>query len=110
MRAHRLQRLKLLTQGVALLGIGGQPGCHDQPPDTVHINAPFVVYDAGATSAEPVHVNAPPMVPPDAGSAAPTASNSGAPDPAPSVKPPFLVPHMNATATPPKHVNGPPKP
>src|ERR1700733_9649380 len=107
MRAHRLQRLKLLTQGVALLGIGGQAGCHDQPPDTVHINAPFVVYDAGAPSSEPPHINAP-MVPADAGSAVPSASASasasGAPSAVPASKPPFLVPHMNATATPPKTV------
>jgi hypothetical protein len=41
MRAHRLRRLRLLTQGVALLGLGGaEAACHD-PPDTIHINAPY---------------------------------------------------------------------
>ena len=125
MRAHRLQRLKLLTQGAALLGLGAtEAACHD-PREGAHINAPYVQPDAGppARPVEPAQMNAPFIVY-DAGTApAPASSGSGTgttkpsalvatdatPSAAPSAKPPGMVLHMNATATPPKHVNSPPK-
>jgi hypothetical protein len=128
MRAHRLQRLKLLTQGAALLGLGvTEAACHD-PREGAHINAPYIEPDAGAPSTappqapvQPTQMNAP-FVVYDAGNApAPSASGSATgpskppalvatgptPSAAPATKP--LMPHMNATATPPKHVNSPPK-
>ena len=119
MRAHRLKRLQLLTQGVALLGLGGvEAACHNEPPDTVHINAPYTPPDAGAQAeptVEPPHVNAPYIAPDASAATAPTASaqlaTSATASAAPSGAPPFIVPHMNATATPPpKTVNAPPKP
>lgn len=100
MRRHRLHRLTLLTQGVALVGLGLAEGaCHKDPPplqpDEPHINAPPDPTVSAPTPppSVPVHVNAPaPTTPP---SAAPLAS--GAP---------------SAAATgpkPPKHTNSPPQ-
>ena len=119
MRAHRLRRLQLLTQGVALLGMGVAETACQSPPDSIHINAPYVPPDAGQPPVEPPHLNAP-YVAPDAGAApAPNTSaeakpplqlaTSATPSAAPSSKPPFVVPHMNATASPPKTVNAPPQ-
>ena len=108
MRAHRLERLKLLTQGVALLGMGGQAACHDQPAETVHINAPFIVYDAGSAPHDPPVMNAPERVQVDAG-AAPVASGASiaaSPDTVPSSPPASSV---KAIAAPPKTINAPPK-
>jgi len=106
MRDHRLERLRLLTQGIALLGLGGEAACHSQAPEPIHMNAPEFVYDAGQPGPAP---SASAALPPDPSAApAPLASGS-APIPDPVAKPPFLVPHMNATAPPPKTVNAPPK-
>ncbi len=115
-RPHRLQRLKLLTQGAALLGLGSVEACQQQgePP---HINSPYIAPDAGPDGAaaatpappppvEPPHINSP-YVPPDAGAstsgAAPTAAIATS---EPSAKPerPKLI--INA---PPKHLNAPNK-
>jgi hypothetical protein len=92
MRPHRLSRLTLLTQGLALIGIGaGESACHKEPmvngPDPdLHINAPPTpmdaapdptpnAADAGVTlpinSNRPT-MNAPPMPPPHTTNAPPT--------------------------------------
>ncbi len=60
MRHHRLSRLTLLTQGLALIGLGvGESACHKEPmvngpaPDTdLHINAPPMM-DASAPATDP---------------------------------------------------------
>ena len=107
MREHRLERLRLLTQGIALLGLGGEAACHNQAPEPLHMNAPEFVYDAGQPNAAP---SASPTPPADAGAAQAPLAPGSAPIPDPVTKPPFLVPHMNVTAPPPKTVNAPPKP
>ncbi len=109
MRLHRLQRLKLLTQGAALLGLGSIEAC--QQPEPIHMNAPYSVSDGGTTPTataeppappEPPHMNAP-YVPPDAGAtnAKPTPTAAIATS-EPSAKPqrPKLI--INA---PPKHLD-----
>ena len=74
MRSHRLSRLTLLTQGIALIGFGmSELACAKEQPT---VNGP---------SPEPHHINAPPD-PPASASAVPPGSE---------------LPHMNATATPP---------
>ena len=85
MRSHRLNRLTLLTQGIALIGFGmSELACGEKPtmngpaPESPHVNAP--------PSPEPPHVNAPP-------SPGPSGSASATP---PSPKPP---PHTNAPNT-----------
>jgi hypothetical protein len=82
MRSHRLSRLTLLTQGIALIGFGmSELACaKDQP----NVNGP---------NPEPLHINAPPT---------PTASDSAV------VPTPDNMPHMNATATPPASASAAP--
>lgn len=84
MRPHRLGRLTLLTQGLALVGLGAfAPACQKEPsmvngPDpNLHINAPPTPMDAAADP-EPSRdaavtlpipsnrptMNAPPQMPP----------------------------------------------
>jgi len=115
MRPHRLQRLKLLTQGAALLGLGSVEACQQREP--VHINAPFSVSDAGTDAAsttaappapppDPPHINAP-YVPPDAGAASTSAAGAaavGTSEPPAKVRRPKLI--INA---PPKHISPPDK-
>jgi len=83
MRSHRLNRLALLTQGVALVGLGiSALACGDPP----RVNAP---------PSEPPQVNSPPKEPPVASaSATPSASSSAV-----TKGPP---------PTAPMHVNSPP--
>jgi len=104
MRDHRLERLRLLTQGIALLGLGGEAACHSQAPEPLHMNAPELVYDSGQPSPAPSASAAS-----DASAAPAPLATGSAPIPDPVSKPPFLVPHMNATAPLPKTVNAPPK-
>jgi hypothetical protein len=106
MRDHRLERLRLLTQGIALLGLGGEAACHSQAPEPLHMNAPELVYDAGQPNPPP---SASAALPTDANTASAPPTSGSAPIPDPVSKPPVLVPHMNATAPPPKTVNAPPK-
>ena len=89
MRNHRLNRLALLTQGIALVGFGISTtlACGDPP----HVNS------APPQSPEPPHVNAPPSPGPVA---SPSAADAGAADPTPPATPP---------PTSPIHVNSPPK-
>jgi hypothetical protein len=66
MRSHRLNRLALLTHGVALIGLGGADlACSKEPVnDPISVNSPpqpTPAFDAAA-----INVNAPPMAP-DAG-------------------------------------------
>lgn len=117
MRPHRLQRLKLLTQGAALLGLGSVEACQQtQPPEPIHINSPYMVEDSGAAVAdagaatpppappEAPHMNAP-YTPPDAGAnKTGTAGAAAIATSEPSAKPPKLI--INA---PPKHINAPNK-
>jgi hypothetical protein len=63
MRSHRLNRLALLTHGVALIGLGGADlGCSKEPvTEPIHINSPpepTPAWDAAA-----INVNAPPISP-----------------------------------------------
>lgn len=67
MRSHRLSRLALLTQGVALVGLGlSELACSKDPPPVTsgseppHMNAP------PESPPPPKHVNAPETPPPDA--------------------------------------------
>jgi hypothetical protein len=84
MRSHRLNRLTLLTQGIALVGFGmSELACGNKPtvngpaPEEPHINAP--------PTPEPAHVNAMPTP-------GPSASGSGSATPS-APKPPI---HTNA--------------
>lgn len=87
MRPHRLSRLTLLTQGIALVGFGvNETACHKDvtyvngPDPDIHINAPPAPMDA-APSVDPQQqqdaavtlpipsnrptMNAPPQLPPN---------------------------------------------
>jgi hypothetical protein len=122
MRSHRLDRLALLTQGIALIGFGladvacGKDGAPASDPP--HLNAPpapaSATPSAPAAPVEPPHVNAPPApapsasssATPSASSATPSASSSAAPSPkasassnivmTPAPKPPQPPPHLDA--------------
>ena len=67
MRSHRLNRLALLTQGVALVGLGAADiACSKEPvPEQLHINSPPSPTDAAAPTpafdAAGIHINAPPI-------------------------------------------------
>ena len=97
MRSHRLNRLALLTQGAALVGLGlSALACGDPP----HVNAPpkEPVVAPEPAAPKPEHMNAPPP----SGSASPVASGSSSA--AVNVLPPGTPPKA------PMHVNSPPKP
>jgi hypothetical protein len=93
MRNHRLNRLALLTQGVALVGIGmsalaacnDPPHVNSPPPDRPNINSPPQQPLPSAAPVEPDHVNGPATPPPTASG---SASSAVAPVPVPA--------HVNA--------------
>lgn len=95
MRSHRLSRLAVLTQGVALVGFGlAELACSKEPnvngpvKEGPHINAPPDKPMPSSSAPEPPHVNAPiaqGTSAPSASAAAPSAST--APSAAPSAKP-----------------------
>jgi hypothetical protein len=89
MRNHRLHRLALLTQGVALVGLGmSQLACGKD----------------GAPPGEPIHVNSPAPTPPTPPTPPAPVAEPKAPEPIPSATaqavaptaPPTTMPHMNA--------------
>jgi hypothetical protein len=83
MKNHRLSRLTLLTQGIALIGFGmSELACAKEQPN---INGP--------KPDDQLHINAPPQ---------PTASDSAV------VPTGDNMPHMNATATPPSSASAAP--
>ena len=83
MKNHRLSRLTLLTQGIALIGFGmSELACAKEQPN---VNGP--------KPDDQLHINAPPQ---------PTASDSAV------VPTGDNMPHMNATATPPSSASAAP--
>jgi hypothetical protein len=113
MRPHRLGKLTLLTQGIALVGFSaGEAACHHEanlngpyngPDNSVHINAPPVQDEDGA-------VAAPDVVPVQQADAATTAMPSNRPTMnAPPTPPPPVPTHTNAMPAPTMNVNAPPK-
>ena len=88
MRSHRLNRLTLLTQGIALIGFGmSELACGNASPPIVNGPAPEAPHvNAPPAPTEPAHVNAPPTT-------APSGSASATPL---SPKPPT---HTNAPNT-----------
>lgn len=67
MRSHRLNRLALLTQGVALIGLGATDlACgKEKTNEQIHINSP--PQPVPTMDAQPPTINSPPMNKPDAG-------------------------------------------
>lgn len=63
MRSHRLNRLALLTQGVALIGLGaGNAACSKEPVnDPISVNSPPQTPEPPAWDAAAIHINAPPI-------------------------------------------------
>ena len=103
MRSHRLNRLALLTQGAALVGLGlSQLACGKDaapPNEPIHVNATATSASASASAAPapsegtPKRVNAPP---PDT---SPSASASASAKPSPSAGlPPRSPVIMNSPA------------
>jgi hypothetical protein len=68
MRSHRLNRLALLTQGVALIGVGAADvACSKEPvAEPIHINA---TAEPQLDASRPPTMNSP-YFPPDAGAGA----------------------------------------